>query len=349
MTVHGAKGLEAPVVVLPDSTGAVNDKPDDNFIFDESGPYFSQREKDDDAAGRAARAAYKEEMLGEHWRLLYVAMTRARDRLIVCGAQHGSSATGETQESWRFAVEQALAKLGAEPLKTPTGSGLRLGEPIYAQAQARADPASHGLPPWAKQSAPGATAISFAAPSRIGHIDPVLFSPRGQGQKRFRRGLMIHALLERLPDVAPERRARAAKAWLAQQGIGDADATHFTQEALGVIGDARFAPLFGPNSRAEQPIIGDVDGRQVRGIVDRLAINNEGVMILDYKTDRPAPESADEVPDAYVVQLALYRNVLRKIFPSRAVTCALLWTESPRLMALPDARLDAALHALKPG
>ena len=87
----------------------------------------------------------------------------------------------------------------------------------------------------------------------------------------------------------------------------------------------------------------------MRGIVDRLAINNEGVMILDYKTDRPAPESADEAPDAYVVQLALYRNVLRKIFPGHVVTCALLWTESPRLMALPDARLDAALHALKPG
>jgi ATP-dependent helicase/nuclease subunit A len=349
MTVHGAKGLEAPVVILPDCTGAVNDKPDDNLIFDENGPYFAQREKDDDAAGRTARAAYKEQMLGEHWRLLYVAMTRARDRLIVCGAQHGGSAAGETQESWRLAVEQALTKLGAEPFETPTGSGLRLGAPVHAEAQPRADPASHALPQWAKQLAPGAVAITFAAPSRVGHIDPVVFSPRGQGQKRFRRGLMIHALLERLPDVAPERRADAARAWLARQGISDADAALFTQEALGVIGDARFAPLFGPNSRAEQPIIGDVDGRQVRGIVDRLAVDNGGVMILDFKTDRPAPESADKAPDAYVVQLALYRGVLRRIFPGRAVTCALLWTESPRLMALPDARLDAALHALERG
>jgi ATP-dependent helicase/nuclease subunit A len=349
MTVHGAKGLEAPVVVLPDCTGAVNDKPDDNLIFDENGPYFSQREKDDDAAGRAARAAYKEQMLGEHWRLLYVAMTRARDRLIVCGAQHGSSAAGETQESWRLAVEQALAKLGAETFETPTGGGLRLGAPVHAEAQARVAPASHALPQWAKQSAPGAVAIAFAAPSRVGHIDPVLFSPRGQGQKRFRRGLMIHALLERLPDVAPERRADAARAWLARQGISEADAVHFTQEALGVLGDPRFAPLFGPNSRAEQPIIGDVDGRQVRGIVDRLAVDDKGVMILDFKTDRPAPESAENAPDAYVVQLALYRGVLRKIFPGRAVTCALLWTESPRLMALPDARLDAAMHALMRG
>ncbi|MFZ2029295.1 MAG: 3'-5' exonuclease, partial [Vitreimonas sp.] len=349
MTVHGAKGLEAPVVVLPDCTGAVNDKPDDNLIFDENGPYFSQRERDDDAAGRAARVAYKEQMLGEHWRLLYVAMTRARDRLIVCGAQHGSSAAGETQESWRLAVEQALTKLGAQPFETPTGAGLCLGAALHAEAQARAEPASHALPNWAKQAAPGAVAVAFAAPSRIGHIDPVLFSPRGQGQKRFRRGLMIHALLERLPDVAPERRGEAAKAWLTRQGVSEADALLFTREAITVINDARFAPLFGANSRPEQPIIGDVDGRLVRGIVDRLAIDNERVMILDYKTDRPAPENPDKAPDAYVVQLALYRNVLRKIFPGRTVTCALLWTETPHLMALPDARLDAALHALQRG
>lgn len=349
MTVHGAKGLEAPVVILPDSTGVANTKPDDNLIFDADGPYFSQRESDDDAAGRAAREAYKEQMLGEHWRLLYVAMTRARDRLIVCGAQHGNSKEGEAPESWRLAVEQALTKLSAQPFETPTGDGLRLGSVSHAEPQVRPEPPSHALPEWAKRAAPGAVNVAFAAPSRVGHIDPVLFSPRGQGQRRFRRGQMIHALLERLPDVAPERRDDAAKAWLMRQGVSDEDAVLFTREALAVINDARFAPLFGSNSRPEQPIIGDVDGRLVRGIVDRLAIDNERVMILDYKTDRPAPENSDKAPDAYVVQLALYRNVLRKIFPGRPVTCALLWTETPHLMALPDARLDAALHALQRG
>lgn len=349
MTVHGAKGLEAPVVVLPDCTGAVNDKPDDNLIFDENGPYFSQREKDDDSAGRDARASYKAHMLGEHWRLLYVAMTRARDRLIVCGAQHGNSAAGETPESWRLAVEQALIKSGAEAFDAPTGQGWRLGGVTYAEPLARIEPASHALPAWAKQPAPGAVAVAFAAPSRVGHIEPVLFSPRGQGQQRFKRGRMIHALLERLPDVTPERRMQAAKRWLSLQGVSDEDAALFTREALAVIGDARFAPLFAANSRAEQPIIGEVEGRAVSGIVDRLAVDNERVMILDYKTDRPAPENPDKAPDAYVVQLALYRGVLRQIFPGRTVTCALLWTETPHLMALPDARLDAALHALVRG
>lgn len=349
MTVHGAKGLEAPLVILPDCTGAVNDKPDDNLIFDEDGPYFSHREKDDDAAGRESRAAYKAQMLGEHWRLLYVAMTRARDRLIVCGAQHGNSALGETPESWRLAVEQALTALGAVRVDTPFGDGLRLGEPRHADAQAALSRAAHTLPDWARQAAPGAQRVELAAPSRVGHIDPALFSPRGQGQKRFHRGRMIHALLERLPDVAFERREEAARTWLKRQGVGDADAALFADEALKVIGDTRFAALFGPTSRAEQPIIGEAAGKPVRGIVDRLAIDDSGVMILDFKTDRPAPETAEKAPDAYAVQLALYRDVLRKIFPDRPVTCALLWTESPRLMALPDARLDAALAALSRG
>lgn len=349
MTVHGAKGLEAPVVILPDATGAANTKPDDNLIFDENGPYFSQRESDDDPAGRAARMAYKQRMLGEHWRLLYVAMTRTRDRLIVCGAQHGASKDGEAPESWRLAVEQALRKLGASTVDTPTGEGLRLGLPQHGEPHVRAEPASHTPPAWSKRLAEKAKPIAIAAPSRIGHDDLALFSPRGQGQKRFRRGMMIHALMERLPDVLSEQRKEAAMAWLARQGVSEAEASLFTQEALKVIDDARFAPLFAPNSRPEQPIIGDVDGRRVRGIVDRLAIDNERVMILDYKTDRPAPESADKAPEAYVLQLALYRNVLRKIFPGRAVTCALLWTEKPHLMALPDTRLDAALHALEHG
>jgi ATP-dependent helicase/nuclease subunit A len=349
MTVHGAKGLEAPLVILPDCTAPANTQPEDNLIFDDNGPYFSQREKDDDEAGRIARAAYKEHMLGEHWRLLYVAMTRARDRLIVCGAQHGNSAAGEAPESWRLAVEQALEKLGAKKHETPFGEGLRFGAPDHADARARAEPASHALPAWAKVALAGASPIQFAAPSRAGHIDPVLFSPRGQGQKRFRRGLMIHALLERLPEVAPERREDAAKAWLARQGVEDADAALFVREALAVISDPRFAPLFGPASRAEQPIIGEINGTLVRGVVDRLAIDDKRVMILDFKTDRPTPESAENAPAAYVLQLALYRAVLRKIFPDRPVTCALLWTESPRLMELPEARLDAALATLSQG
>jgi ATP-dependent helicase/nuclease subunit A len=116
-----------------------------------------------------------------------------------------------------------------------------------------------------------------------------------------------------------------------------------------VIDDARFAAAFGPQSRAEAPIVGEAAGKSVRGVVDRLAVDGDRVLVLDFKTDRPAPQQVEKVPDAYVLQLALYRAVLRKIFSGKTIECALLWTEAPLLMALPEARLDAAVQQFQRG
>jgi ATP-dependent helicase/nuclease subunit A len=171
-----------------------------------------------------------------------------------------------------------------------------------------------------------------------------LFSPRGDGQKRFRRGRMIHGLLERLPDVAPERRAEAARAWLERQGVDAPDCEAFAREALKVIEDARFAAVFGPKSRAETPIVGMVEGKAVSGVVDRIVVDDARVIVLDFKTDRPSPTDPARAPESYVLQLALYRAVLRQIFPDKPVICALLWTEAPHLMELPESRLDAAVQ-----
>jgi ATP-dependent helicase/nuclease subunit A len=350
MTVHGAKGLEAPVVILPDCTAEANDKPEEGLIFDDAeGPFICTRKSEDDTKSAAARAAHAERMLGEHWRLLYVAMTRARDRLIVCGAQFGTSARGEAEESWRFAVEEALRKLGATPCETPYGEGLRLGAPIHADARAEGLQTVSPLPVWAKASAPHAAQFELAAPSRIAHVDASLFSPRGDGQRRFRRGRLIHGLLERLPEVVSERRTEAAHAWLKRQGADANDVEAYTREALSVIDDPRFAAAFGPQSRAEAPIIGLAAGKAVRGVVDRLAIEADRVLVLDFKTDRPAPKSAEKASPAYILQLALYRDVLRNIFPGKRVDCALLWTEAPLLMPLPEALLDAALQQFLQG
>ena len=339
MTVHGAKGLEAPVVILPDSTGDVGDAPDNGLLFDnDDGPFVSFSSKGDDEPCAEARAVHKERMLGEHWRLLYVAMTRARDRLIVCGPQWKS---GEAPNvSWRANVELALDALGAEKIETPFGEGLRLGKPRTADVQAPSPQAQVALPSWVRTPVPGAARIEIAAPSRLHRIDPALFSPRGDGQKRFRRGRLIHGLLERLPELASDKREAAAHAWLTRQGVEEGEAQTFAREALTVINDARFAAVFSLTSRAEAPIVGVVNGKAVRGVVDRLAVEKDRVLVLDFKTDRPAPTDAAAAPDSYVMQLALYREVLRKIFPGKAVSCALLWTEKPHLMELPDARLD---------
>ena len=347
MTVHGAKGLEAPVVILPDCTGPVSDRPEDGLMFGDDGPYLSPSERADDAATRMARSAYKEKALGEHLRLLYVAMTRARDRLIVCGAQHGNIRGGEADQSWRKLAEKPLAELG-EKIATPFGEGWRLGTPHIAKAVTPQAASTITLPAWAKQKIAHAKRVEFAAPSKMKSADAV-FSPRGDGQRRFRRGRMIHGLLERLPDVAPERRVEKAHLWLKRQGVDAQEATAYADEALAVISDPRFVMAFGAASRAEAPIVGEAGGRPVRGIVDRLAVDESGVLVLDFKTDRPAPEDVADAPEAYVLQMALYREVMRKIFPEKAVRCALLWTEAPRLMELPAAAMDAVFDVLARG
>jgi ATP-dependent helicase/nuclease subunit A len=351
MTVHGAKGLEAPVVLLPDSTGAVDDAPDNGLIFDgDHGPFVSFRKSDDDAVVANARLEHEARVLREHWRLLYVAMTRAKDRLIVCGPQFGTSRAGEAEESWRLAVYNALDGLGAAKIETAYGEGLRLGQPSIAAPREQAPAATYEpLPAWTRALATGAVSRELAAPSRLKRIDPALFSPRGDGMMRFRRGRMIHGLLERLPDETPERRMEAARAWLQRQGADEAEIEAHAREAIAVIDDPRFAAVFGAQSRAEAPIVGTVGGKAVSGIVDRLAVDGDHVIVLDFKTDRPAPSDPALAPDPYVQQLALYRAVLRQIFPRKRVTCALLWTEKPLLMEVPESRLDAALDLFQRG
>ncbi|HVY84540.1 MAG TPA: double-strand break repair helicase AddA [Caulobacterales bacterium] len=347
MTVHGAKGLEAPVVILPDSTSPVSDRPEDGIIFAEDGPHLSPGERSDDAVTRIARAAYKERAVGEHLRLLYVAMTRARDRLIVCGAQHGNLKSGEAEGSWRSVVADAMARLG-EPCDTPFGEGLRLGAPVFADPMNETIVAPPPLPTWAKTRVVGSKRVEIAAPSRMKQSDAV-FSPRGDGQKRFHRGRLIHGLLERLPDVSADRRAAQAELWLKRQGVEAREAEALTREALAVIDDPQFAAAFSSSSRAEAPIVGSAAGRPVRGVVDRLAVDEGGVLVVDFKTDRPAPLEAADAPDAYLLQMALYRSVMRDIFKGKPVRCALVWTEAPHLMQLPDELLDRVFEVFTRG
>ena len=119
-------------------------------------------------------------------------------------------------------------------------------------------------------------------------------------------------------------------------------------QVLAVLDTPHFAPLFGPGSRGEVPIVGRIErpglpSRIVNGQVDRLSVTPEAVLIADYKTDRPAPRIA---PAGYVRQLTLYRAVLGRLYPDRTVRAALLWTEGPELVELSAADLDRALAAV---
>jgi ATP-dependent helicase/nuclease subunit A len=175
-------------------------------------------------------------------------------------------------------------------------------------------------------------------PSRPAGAEPAVLSPLdgGAGDARFRRGRLIHQLLQVLPEVAPDERDAVCRRFLARpaHGLGPDAQAEIVAGVLAVLADARFAPLFGPPSRAEVPLVGVVDGRVVAGQVDRLLVNDERVLVVDFKTNRPAPEREEDVPQSYYDQMRAYRAVLSQVYPDRPIDCALLWTDGPRLMPL---------------
>lgn len=331
MTVHGAKGLEAPIVIVPDTAAAPGLR--SGAAFTSSGPVlFGPRRRDDEAL-RAIRAGEEEKAHAEYLRLLYVALTRARDRLLVCAHASGRGEGAPGAESWHARVGRALEH--AEPIETPFGEGRRLGSPALAPL-APTKAGAWRAPSWAR------TPLARDPDKPVRPARAPAFSFAADAATRFVRGRLIHGLLQRLPDVAPAARRAAGRAWLTPQGVADIEALALVEEALGVILNPAFAAAFAPGSRAEAPLAGrDAEGRLVRGVVDRLAVGSSEVLVLDFKTDRPAARAVEDTPAAYLRQMRRYRDLLRQIYTGRAVRTGLIWTEAPRLQELSDAALDA--------
>ncbi len=374
MTVHGAKGLQAPLVIVPDTSALPKD---DNTIVwtrdDATGidvPLWAPR-----AAFRCEvldrlRATERQRQMEEHNRLLYVALTRAEDRLLVCG---WSGKNQPKDECWHSLVWRGFLALGAEraPFGPWGGEVLRLSAPqsnppVVADkaADARGD---EPLPPWIG-AAPGWVPHPPPpepprpvplAPSRPDGVDlgpvPAADSPlaeRDAGGNRFRRGQSIHALLQHLPALAPDQRREAAIRFLDRPGNGlpDGEAVWMTDEVLAVMAHPDLAPLFAEGSRAEVPLSGEVANTVIGGLVDRLVVLPDRVLVADFKTNRRAPVRVEDTPAMYLRQMASYRALLRAIFPGRRVVCALIWTREARVAVLPDESLDShepghAVHA----
>ena len=353
MTVHGAKGLEAPVVILPDTTSLP--PPDQSFCWaadPDTGtalPLWTPHKDLRCSAVLDLHAKAEAARLEEYNRLLYVALTRARDRLLVCGWETHKPHDG----TWYSHVEQAMRRLqpdvdafGAWPGDRRTHACAQTAEPDPTRAASTMEPSA--LPAWAGKApfwrpneAPAEPARPRpVAPSRPEGVEfgpvPAVRSPLMQGVSRFSRGLAMHALLQHLPGLPAADRAPAARRFAAGLEGGDS----LAEQALAVLEDPACAALFGPASRAEQPIAGVVNGQVVTGQVDRLAVLADRVLIADYKTSRAPPASPEAVPVMYLRQMAAYRAVLRAIFPRHAVRCLLVWTDGPAVMPLPDPLLD---------
>jgi ATP-dependent helicase/nuclease subunit A len=372
MTVHGAKGLEAPVVFLVDTTSSPADTQRLNLIHLPQGNaapnapgvvVWAGKKADDPPAVATARAAMIAETEDEYRRLLYVAMTRAADRLIVGGCMPGNR--NEVRPlSWYDLIAKGLEGSGLHMQNVPPPDGvvkryLRLedaGPAVVAAAAPTAAPAIV-LPAWLRTPAPyEASADHFLRPSAAADDQGPGIRSGETAELRARalqRGSLVHRLLQSLPELSPERRREAALRYLGRHAGGwtDEEREALAAEVLTLLAAPRFAPLFAPGSRAEVSMVGRLErpGRSpalVSGQIDRLVVTPAEILIVDYKTNHAPPRSLAQTPPAYVRQLALYRAVLAKLYPDRPVRAALLWTETPEMMEISAPALDARLAIL---
>ncbi len=359
MTVHAAKGLEAPVVFLPDTTAEPGAQNDPRLFWVDDARREARlllwpwRKADDPELGRAARARDMAQRLEEYRRLLYVAATRARDRLYVCGWA-GRQAPKDT--AWHRLVEAGLRQdpdIREIDLPWPGETGLRLAAAVDAhhppvESPPAAGAASAALPAWARLTAPEEPRPPRPlAPSSVeGDLAPGA-RVSGSTAPAARRGRALHRLFELLPGVPPDRRAEAGRRLLAH-ALPELDAPALAQGVAEVLAVMDAMPdLFGEGSRAEVAVAGLVGAIPVSGQIDRLIVGAGEVLLLDFKSARLPPASPADVPRGYVAQLALYRAVLQPIYPGRVVRAFLLWTAGPSLREVPGDLLDAALTRLQ--
>lgn len=330
MTVHGAKGLEAPIVILPDTCDRNSRDRDEVVIVDET-PLWRTPADESPAAIAAARATRKEREAQERLRLLYVALTRARTWLIVCGAGEAKQ-----EDAWYRLVEQGMQAAGSETLP---GRILRHAFGTWPANQNRKESrlTLPPLPAWA--TAPATTPPRPAqplSPSNLG--GPKAIPGDGLDEDTAKaRGTALHLLLEHLP-TAPETDRAALAATLIPDATLRADVL---PEALATI--AAHPALFAPDTLAEVEITAELLGRTLRGTIDRLIVSPDRILAIDYKTNRVIPARPEDTPEGILRQMGAYAHALAQIYPGRRIDTALLWTRQAQLMTLPPDIVSAAL------
>lgn len=348
MTVHGSKGLEAPVVFLPETQDRREELRGE--VLKGGGRAWWRVNKDE---APARLAALRDEALAkqaeESDRLLYVAMTRAEKWLITAAAGN----LGSSGETWYDRIRDGMTTLGAAPMQAPGGEGLRLETGDWSGfdmvSVPQVDRQSVTLPDWAHHPAPPAEGpMRTLSPSDLGGAKALPGEAGLDEEAAKRRGRMVHRLLEHLPGVTADAiDARAAV--LLGTGPDRADGeelTLLTAEAKRVLGSATLAPLFGADALEEVSVTADLEelGRRVHGTIDRLVVSDDRVLAVDFKTNAVVPDRPEEVPDGLLRQMGAYAAALAQIYPGRRIQTALLWTRTAQLMVLPHDIVMAALR-----
>ncbi len=360
MTVHGSKGLQAPIVILADAAGAPGSPGDLELEelalgkgTDRMIPLPSINK--DQRSGRIEEAQKKAEADAkqEHWRLMYVAMTRAEEALFLGGSLGKRQVKdGKPPEDSWYAKLAPLFEYDAiaDPIWGERREWGYRADPLVPSQDSAGSRRQMQLPQWAitpigaEQRPPRPLAPSNAGED-LGSEPPTAPAADPHAAQR---GVLIHSLLERLPDIAPEVRFEVGAAWLARHAasLDEAVRREMLESAMGVLNDPGFAQLFGPGSLAEVPLAATVNGIVIAGTIDRLLITETDILVVDYKTTRRPPRTLEAIPKASLKQMAAYTAALETIYPGRAVRAGLLYTREPQLFELPSAMLDTHKNAL---
>ncbi len=364
MTVHGSKGLQAPIVFLPDTTQTPSNSK--NLLWNEELVLWPAAGKNVPPFVAMLKEKQKQKAQEEYIRLLYVGLTRAEDEMVICGWQ-GKKALSD--DCWYSIVRAALLDIAAEqPFTVPESLHYSLPDTVPPVAlivehpQEVAAPTSTiatiaatpppPLPVCLKQAAtPEAMPPSPLMPSLLITEEEDSRSPLIQHtHHRYERGILIHTLLEFLPSVPPEAREEALHRFLARyaDGFHPTARKEIGQQVYSLLHHPAFAPVFGPDSRAEVPLAGVItnhsgEKRYISGQIDRLLVGKNTILAVDYKTTRTPPTSIDAVPAAYIKQMAAYQLLLTDIYPAKTIRTALIWTSIPLLMDIPAALLTDSL------
>jgi ATP-dependent helicase/nuclease subunit A len=350
LTVHASKGLEAPIVFLPDSCGGPDARHEPKLMRlsslrpgDPPVLAWARKSLEDADAVAAARAEAREAQAGEYRRLLYVAMTRAAQRLIVAGYE---TSKRRPLDCWWDLVHSGLADALVEAPAPFLGGGtiLRFGEGFQTEGSGETAPgrAPGSLPDWLVASAAPETAAPALNPSRAGGVG-------GADRERALEGRLAHALLEMLPNITPQRRPSAAAAYLDAWGgaLAESARAALATKVLAAIDAPELGHIFSPNSRSEVALAGLLPRRgrpdlSYSGRLDRLVATDEGVLIVDFKLG----EKPERPAAAHVAQLALYRAALQPLYCSAKIRAALVYLVGPMLTEIGGEELDAALNAV---
>ncbi len=342
MTVHAAKGLQAPIVILPDTIRSPSSVKTDKILWpDKTGqvlPYFCAVTQDMPKQITPTRDILKQREQEEYQRLLYVALTRAENHLYIGGYL---SKQKPLDSSWYYQCQSGFEKhpdtINTEDVLTV--SNPMIGKPDKKQNAASSSKEKIKTPAWLFKTIPEEPSPPRPlAPSRPSGDDVPTLSPlQSNDQKRFIRGNVTHKLLQILPDLPSDQWNIAAQKYVALpvHGLSQKIQESIVRETLDVLNHPEFAAIFGAGSMAETPITGLIHGNQlVSGQIDRLLITETEILIIDYKTNRPPPTDAKDIPAIYKRQMQSYRDIIKEIYPNHIIKTALIWTDGPNLMII---------------